>query len=404
MRDIKRLPQLNPVAGVRLGTACAGIRKEGRPDLVIMEVSDDAGCAAVFTRNAFHAAPVAVAKQHIRSGAPRYLLINTGYANAGTGAEGLRISQKSCAVLADQTGCLPAQVLPFSTGIIGEPLPLEAIVRGIPNALDALDENGWLQAAEGIMTTDTVPKAASRRIELLGKSVSLTGIAKGAGMIRPDMATMLAFIATDIGVDDGLLQRCLDNAVGESFNRITVDGDTSTNDACVLIATGSNGLTLSSDREVAYQSFNQALTDLCRELAQAIVRDGEGATKLVTICIEAGRDKAECTRAAYTIAHSPLVKTALFAGDPNWGRILASLGRAEIADFDISRVNIYLDEVCIVQDGARAAEYTEEQGTRVMARSDITIRVELGRGDAKDQVWTCDLSYDYVRINAEYRT
>ncbi|MEE8428241.1 MAG: bifunctional glutamate N-acetyltransferase/amino-acid acetyltransferase ArgJ [Gammaproteobacteria bacterium] len=404
MRDVKGLPQLHPIAGVRLGTACAGIRTEGRPDLVIMELSSGAGCAAVFTRNAFYAAPVAVAKQHLGSAAPRYLLINTGYANAGTGQEGLRISQESCAVLADQTGCLPAQVLPFSTGIIGEPLPLEAIVRGIPNALDALDENGWLRAAEGIMTTDTVPKAASRRIERLGKPVSRTGVAKGAGMIRPDMATMLAFIATDIGVDEGLLQRSLDNAVGESFNRITVDGDTSTNDACVLIATGSNGLTLSSDREVAYQSFSRALADLCRELAQSIVRDGEGATKLVTICIEAGRDKAECTRAAYTIAHSPLVKTALFAGDPNWGRILASLGRAEIADFDISRVNIYLDEVCVVQDGARAAEYTEEQGARVMARSDITIRVELGRGDAKDQVWTCDLSYDYVRINAEYRT
>ncbi len=292
MRDVKGLPQLHPIAGVRLGTACAGIRTEGRPDLVIMELSSGAGCAAVFTRNAFYAAPVAVAKQHLGSAAPRYLLINTGYANAGTGQEGLRISQESCAVLADQTGCLPAQVLPFSTGIIGEPLPLEAIVRGIPKALDVLDENGWLRAAEGIMTTDTVPKATSRRIELLGKPVFLTGVAKGAGMIRPDMATMLAFIATDIGVDEGLLQRSLDNAVGESFNRITVDGDTSTNDACVLIATGSNGLTLSSDREVAYQSFSRALADLCRELAQSIVRDGEGATKLVTICIEAGRDKA----------------------------------------------------------------------------------------------------------------
>lgn len=404
MRDVKGVPKLHPIAGVRLGTACAHIREKGRPDLVIMELSVGASCAAVFTRNAFYAAPVAVAKQHLGSAAPRYLLINTGYANAGTGEKGLGTSQKSCAAVADLAGCLPAQVLPFSTGIIGEPLPLDAIVRGIPSALGALDENGWLQAAEGIMTTDTVPKTASRRIDILGKTVSLTGIAKGAGMIRPDMATMLAFIATDIGVDNELLQRCLDNAVSESFNRITVDGDTSTNDACVLIATGSNGLTLSSDMDVACQSFNQALADLCRELAQAIVRDGEGATKLITICIEAGRDKTECTRAAYTIAHSPLVKTALFAGDPNWGRILASLGRAEIADFDISHVNIYLDEVCIVHEGARAAEYTEEQGERVMARSDITIRVELGRGDAKDQVWTCDLSYDYVRINSEYRT
>jgi glutamate N-acetyltransferase/amino-acid N-acetyltransferase len=400
----QQLPELYPVAGFRLGTACAGIRKPGRPDLVVMALAERSGCAAVFTRNAFCAAPVQVAREHLEKGRPAFLLINTGNANAGTGMQGIHDARRCCGDLAGLAGCQPEAILPFSTGVIGEPLPVEKIRAALPNAFAALAEDGWAAAAGGILTTDTVPKGASRQIEIGGRTVTVTGIAKGAGMIRPDMATMLAFIATDAAVDDAVLKTCLAHAVGRSFNRITIDGDTSTNDACVLVATGSSGLPVVHDGDAHYLLLREAITGVCVELARAIVRDGEGATRFVTVSVESGASSAECLRVAYTIAHSPLVKTALFAGDPNWGRILAAIGRAGIEDLDLQRVEIYLDDVCIVRTGARAPDYTEAAGQQVMQQPELTIRVVLGRGDRNEQVWTCDLSYDYVKINAEYRT
>jgi glutamate N-acetyltransferase / amino-acid N-acetyltransferase len=399
----KNLSQLHPVPGIRLGTACAGIKKPGRRDLVILEIAPDSAGAAVFTRNAFCAAPVTVARAHLAAQTPRYLLVNTGNANAGTGAQGLRDAQVCCETLAQLTGAEPAQILPFSTGVIGEPLPVARLCAGLPEALANLDERGWELAAQGIMTTDTRPKGASRQVTLQGRTISVTGIAKGSGMIRPDMATMLAYVATDAGVDPARLQRCLNEAVDVSFNRITVDGDTSTNDACLLIGTGRSGVQIVTDGD-DYQALCAAVREVCIELAQAIVRDGEGATKFITIDVHGGRDEAECKLAAYAIAHSPLVKTAFFASDPNWGRILAAVGRAGIADLVIERVVMHLDDVCIVRDGGRASDYQEADGQRVMQHAEITIRIELGRGTAEARVWTCDLSHDYVRINAEYRT
>jgi glutamate N-acetyltransferase/amino-acid N-acetyltransferase len=399
----KDLSRLHPVPGIRLGTACAGIKKPDRRDLVIIEIAPDSTCAAVFTRNAFCAAPVTVARAHMAAQTPRYLLINTGNANAGTGAQGLRDAQICCDTLAQLTGAEPTQILPFSTGVIGELLPVTRLCAGLPEALAALDERGWELAAQGIMTTDTRPKGASRQLTLQGRTITVTGIAKGSGMIRPDMATMLAYVATDAGLDSACLQRCLNEAVDASFNRITVDGDTSTNDACLLIATGRSGVEVVADDE-DYPALSAAVREVCIELAQAIVRDGEGATKFITIDVRGGRDEAECKLAAYAIAHSPLVKTAFFASDPNWGRILAAVGRAGIADLVIERVVMHLDDVCIVRDGGRAPDYQEADGQRVMQRDAITIRIELGRGAAQTQVWTCDLSHDYVRINAEYRT
>ncbi len=398
------LPELLPVAGFRLGTASAGIKKPGRPDLVVMALAGQSSCAAVFTRNAFCAAPVVVAREHLRQSGPAGMLVNTGNANAGTGAAGIRDAQQCCAALADRLGCAPAAVLPFSTGVIGEPLPVQKILAGIPDAVAGLSENGWGAAARGILTTDTVPKGASRRISVGGHSVTVTGIAKGSGMIRPDMATMLAFIATDAAVSPADLQNCLSRAVDASFNRITVDGDTSTNDACVLVATGAAAPDPLVPGDAQYEALCAAVTEVCVELAQAIVRDGEGATRFVTVAVEQGASSAECLQVAYTIAHSPLVKTAVFAGDPNWGRILAAVGRAGICELDLEAVRIYLDEVCIVRDGGRDPDYTEADGQRVMGRDELTIRVLLGRGTCAEQVWTCDLSYDYVKINAEYRT
>jgi glutamate N-acetyltransferase/amino-acid N-acetyltransferase len=398
------LPELYPVPGFRLGTTSAGIKQPGRPDLVVMELAGQSSCAAVFTRNAFCAAPVVVARKHIEQSSPACLLVNTGNANAGTGAAGIRDAEQCCAALANRMGCAPAAVLPFSTGVIGEPLPVEPILAGLPDALADLSEDGWAAAATGIMTTDTVPKGASRRISIGGHTVTVTGIAKGSGMIRPDMATMLAFIATDAPVQAEDLQACLSRAVDASFNRITVDGDTSTNDACVLVATGAAAADPIVPDNEHYEALCTAVTGVCVELAQAIVRDGEGATRFVTVAVEQGMSADECLQVAYTIAHSPLVKTALFAGDPNWGRILAAVGRAGISGLELQAVQIYLDEVCIVRDGGRAAEYTEAAGQRVMKRDELTIRVVLGRGASAEQVWTCDLSYDYVRINAEYRT
>ncbi|MFP5505476.1 MAG: bifunctional glutamate N-acetyltransferase/amino-acid acetyltransferase ArgJ [Gammaproteobacteria bacterium] len=395
--------ELASVAGIRLGVASAGIKKPGRRDLVVMEIAPGSTCAAMFTRNAFCAAPVIVAREHLDAQAPRYLLINTGNANAGTGTPGLEHARRSCASLARAAGCGAGEVLPFSTGVIGEPLPVDKIEAAIPAALDALRADAWVDAAHGIMTTDTLPKGASRQLDLDGKRVTLTGIAKGAGMIRPDMATMLCFIATDAALPQVLLQRALVQAVNASFNRITVDGDTSTNDSCVLVATGAAGVSLAVD-EPAFADFVAALTGLCIELAQAIVRDGEGATKFVTVEVAEGRDSGECLQTAYTIAHSPLVKTALFASDPNWGRILAAVGRAGLDDLALERVRVFLGDVCIVSAGGRDPAYTEAAGQAVMRGEEILIRVLLGRGDACERIWTTDFSYDYVKINAEYRT
>ena len=399
------LPVMNSVPGIRLGTARAGIKKPDRRDLVIIEIAASAHSVAVFTRNAFCAAPVIVARHHLSLKSPRYLLINTGNANAGTGEAGMRDAQLCCEAMAQLARCAPSEVLPFSTGVIGEPLPVSRITAGLPAAYANLSITGWDEAAHGIMTTDTVAKGSSRRVQINGHTVTVTGIAKGSGMIRPDMATMLAFVTTDAACDAHVLQQCLNYAVEQSFNRITVDGDTSTNDACILIATGQNALApIASTTSDAYQILRHAVTAVCTELAQAVVRDGEGATKLITINVQGGANDVECTQIAYAVAHSPLVKTAFFACDPNWGRIVMAIGRAGVTNLDVSRIAIYLDDVCIVQNGGRAPTYSEEMGQQVMRRDEITVRILLGRGNCQTQVWTCDFSYDYVRINAEYRS
>jgi glutamate N-acetyltransferase/amino-acid N-acetyltransferase len=389
------------VPGVRLATAAAGIRKSGRQDLLLVEIAQGATTAAMFTSNAFCAAPVILARQHLNTTFPRYLLINSGNANAGTGEQGLHAAMRSCQAVAEQCACSAEEVLPFSTGVIGEPLPVEKISAVLRQLQQHLNTDAWQTAAQAIMTTDTVPKIVSRQITLAGKAVTLTGIAKGAGMIRPNMATMLSFLATDAKLDKTTLQNCLRNSVNKSFNRITVDGDTSTNDAVVLMATGNSGVQIQAGELAAFQTL---LDEVCVELARAIVRDGEGATKLINIVVEQGTDEQECARVAYAIAHSPLVKTAFFASDPNWGRILAAVGYAGVDSLDINKIQIYLDQVCIVKDGGRASSYTEEQGRQVMQQTEITIRVVLQRGKATTTVWTCDFSYDYVKINAEYRT
>jgi glutamate N-acetyltransferase/amino-acid N-acetyltransferase len=403
------LPVLHPISGLRLGTACAGIKKADHRDLVVMELCDGANVAAVFTRNAFCAAPVIVAREHWTKTTPQYLLINTGNANAGTGEQGIKDALTCCEAVAQATGCKREAVLPFSTGVISESLQVTKISDAVPAALNALDENGWVDAAHGILTTDTVPKGASVQLEIDGHTVTVTGISKGSGMIRPDMATMLAYIATDASVPQNVLQACLSRAVNKSFNRITVDGDTSTNDACLLMATGQSAATIDQSKGDAFDALCTAVTDVCEQLALAIVRDGEGATKLITVAVEGGADEAECLQVAYTIAHSPLVKTAFFASDPNWGRILAAVGRAGLVDLDINAIELYLtaeglNDVCLARNGGRDSGYSEERGQQVMDQTEITVRVVLNRGDASAQVWTCDLSYDYVRINAEYRT
>ncbi len=393
-----------PIAGVTLGCTQAGIRYRERDDLVALAFAPGSTCAAVFTRNAFCAAPVVVARQHLALESPRYLLINSGNANAGTGQPGLAAARETCAHLAAIAGCRAEEVLPFSTGVIGEPLPVERIAAALPGLLAGLAEDGWSRAARAIMTTDTVPKLVSREVAVEGGRIRVTGMAKGAGMICPDMATMLAFLATDAAVPARLLQECLVAAVESSFNAITVDGDTSTNDACVLAATGGSGVTVGSAGSPAGTALFGAVRDVCLDLARAIIKDGEGATKLVEIRVEEARERDEARAVAYTIAHSPLVKTALFASDPNWGRILAAVGRAGVRDLDIDGVRIWLDDVRIVQEGGRDPAYTEEAGRRVLAAKELTIRVALGRGDAEARVLTCDLSFDYVKINAEYRT
>ncbi|WP_431023668.1 bifunctional glutamate N-acetyltransferase/amino-acid acetyltransferase ArgJ [Halomonas sp. H5] len=401
-------PAMPVIEGLRLGSAMAGIKKPNRRDLVVIEIPEGATVAGTFTRNAFCAAPVQVAKRHLAAchradAAPRYLLVNTGNANAGTGAQGLADAEASCSELARLAGVAPEAVLPFSTGVIGEPLPMARLLGALPSALESLDPAAWEAAAEGILTTDTRPKGATREVEIHGQTVTLAGISKGSGMIQPNMATMLGFVATDAAIATPLLQELLRETVADSFNCITVDSDTSTNDACMLVATG-RGATLEAADTAALAAFREALLAVLVELAQAIIRDGEGATKFVTLRVEEAASRREALDVAFTVAHSPLVKTALYASDANWGRILAAVGRAPVADFDVDKVVIDLGEVRLVEQGGRAAGYTEAAGSAVMAEEEITIRIRLGRGEEAATVWTSDLSHDYVTINADYRS
>ena len=404
------LADLHPIAGVRIGVTQAGIRKAGRKDLTVVLIDEGASVSGVFTQNRFCAAPVQICRAHLNAGPGiRAMVINTGNANAGTGEEGLKRAQQTCVALADALHISPHQVLPFSTGVIMEPLPHERIIAGLPSAIAAAGHVGsaqqWVDAAEGIMTTDTVPKAASVQVQIGSATVSVTGISKGAGMIRPNMATMLGYVATDACVAPELMKE-LSMALAEgSFNRVTVDGDTSTNDSFVVIATNkAQHAAITSLQSVDGQALLQAMLQVARQLAQAIVRDGEGATKFITIQVEGGKNSAECRQVAYAIAHSPLVKTAFFASDPNLGRILAAVGYAGIADLDQTGIDLYLDDVHVAIQGGRHPAYSEEEGQRVMKQSEITVRVVLGRGTARDTVWTCDLSHDYVSINADYRS
>ena len=397
------LPELYPVAGVRIGTTSAGVKTPGRADLVLFEIAAGSSVAATFTQNAFCAAPVTVCKQNLAATTPRYLLVNTGNANAGTGPQGMVDSRRCCREVAAVAHCAEQQVLPFSTGVIGEPLPVECITAAIPAAFTALTPQGWVSAASGIMTTDTLPKGASERIRIGDREVTITGIAKGSGMIHPNMATMLAYIATDAAIEPHTLQQLFSEVVRGSFNRVSVDGDTSTNDSAILMATGHSGVVLAEGgQELAL--FKDALLRICVRLAQLLVRDGEGATKFIALYVSGGVTVAECEQVAFTVAHSPLVKTALFASDPNWGRILAAVGRAGVDGLDVDTVTIHLGEYLLVDHGGRATSYSESQGQSVMDREEITIHIDLGRGAAEATVWSCDLSYDYVRINADYRS
>ncbi len=397
---------LHPVPGIRIGIAMAGIRKANRKDLVVFALDEGSAVAGVFTRNRFCAAPVQLCREHLASNAGiRALVINTGNANAGTGEDGLARARRSCVALAGLMQCQPNQVLPFSTGVIMETLPIDRLEAGLPAAVSALRPDAWADAAEGIMTTDTLPKAASRRVAVGGKTVTVTGIAKGAGMIRPDMATMLGFVATDAVIAQPALQQLVREAADLSFNRITIDGDTSTNDSFMLMASQRAGhARIESLDSPAGRALREAVVAVSQQLAQAIVRDGEGATKFITVRVEGGRDEAECRRVAYAIAHSPLVKTAFFASDPNLGRILAAVGYAGIDDLDQSLIDLHLDDVHVARQGGRHPDYREEQGQQVMKRAEITVRVDLHRGAAASEVWTCDLSHDYVSINADYRS
>jgi len=398
------LPALHPVAGFALGVASAGIKKPGRKDLVLMRCVEGSTVAGVFTQNAFCAAPVQLCKQRYL-GAVRYLVTNSGNANAATGAAGLANAEQVCQTLAQLAGVSAPSVLPFSTGVIGEPLPVSKIEAALPSALAGLAEDNWAAAASGIMTTDTLPKGASRQFVYRDETITVTGISKGAGMIRPNMATLLAYIATDAKVAQGVLQDLLKGAVDKSFNRISIDGDCSTNDSCVLIATGQAALEeIQSTNGALYAALKQAVEEVALELAKAIVRDGEGATKFVSVEVTGGASQQECLDVAFSVAHSPLVKTALFASDPNWGRILCAVGYAGVARLDTSRVNLYIGDLCIAQGGCRAENYTEERGAAAMREEEIILRIDLGRGICSETVWTTDLSYDYVKINAEYRS
>lgn len=396
---------LLPVKGVQLGYAEAHVRKPNRKDVLVMLLAEESNVAGVFTTNRFCAAPVTLCKEFLgqKSGI-RALLVNTGCANAGTGDDGLSRAQQSCESLANLLNIKTNQVLPFSTGVILEPLPVDKVIAGLPAAIANLQEDNWLNAAETIMTTDIVAKGTSRQIQLDGKTVTITGISKGSGMIHPNMATMLGYIATDAAVSQGALESIIQYAVNKSFNCITVDGDTSTNDSLILMATNQAGNAEISEHSAEFATLRDALTDVAIELAQAIVRDGEGATKFMTVTVEGGRNEEECRKVAYAIAHSPLIKTAFFASDPNLGRILAAIGYAGIDDLDVNALQLYLGDVLVAEKGGRAASYVEEQGAAVMKESDILVRVVLNRGTENITIWTCDFSYDYVRINADYRS
>jgi len=397
--------RLFPVAGVELGIAMAGVRKADRKDVLLMRIAPGATVAGVFTLNRFCAAPVILCKTHLASGrAPRAMVVNTGNANAGTGEDGLKRALQVCDAVAVAIGCSAEEVLPFSTGVIMEPLPADRIVAGLPAAKADLRAANWASAAEAIMTTDIVSKGASRKVQVGGKSVTVTGIAKGSGMIHPNMATMLGFVATDAAIPAGLLQELLREVADESFNSITVDGDTSTNDSFMLVATGASGVKVDSKSSAGYAELRGAVRDVSVELAQAIVRDGEGATKFITVKVEGGRDRDECRKVGFAIAHSPLVKTAFFASDPNLGRILAAIGYAGVTDLDTSLVDLYLGDVLVAAKGGRNPAYREEEGNSVMQQPEITVRVVLNRGPVSATLWTCDFSFDYVKINAEYRT
>ena len=401
--------ELLPVKGVRLGVTEAGIRKANRRDLTVIALSEGSRVAGVFTQNRFCAAPVQVCRQHLAGGAIRALLINTGVANAGTGEPGLANANACCAALAREMGLEAGQVLPFSTGVILEPLPVDRLVAGLPGAVANLRADGWFDAAHAIMTTDTLAKAVSRQVRIGERTVTLTGISKGAGMIKPNMATMLGFLACDAAIAQDLLDGLVREAADLSFNSITVDGDTSTNDSFILIATGGagNAEIAAADSE-DYRALRAAVIEVAVRLAQAIVRDGEGATKFMTIAVEGGRDREECRKVGYAVAHSPLVKTAFFASDPNLGRILAAIGYAGIDDLDVAKLRVWLgnpeESVLVAEHGGRAASYAEEDGSRIMKHPELTVRIALARGDAAATVWTCDFSYDYVKINADYRS
>ena len=404
-----RAPQpeeLHPVAGVELGVAMAGVRKANRRDLTVITLAPGSSVAGVFTSNRFCAAPVQICREHLACGpARRAIVINTGNANAGTGADGLARARAVCIALAQHLDLAPEDILPFSTGVIMETLPNDRIQAGLPAALADRKADNWAAAAEAIMTTDTLPKAASRQVRIGGRTVTVTGISKGAGMIRPNMATMLGYVATDAVVAPHLMQELVREAADRSFNRITIDGDTSTNDSFLLIATHQAGHAPIEQLESPEgAALRQAVIEVSQQLAQAIVRDGEGATKFITVRVEGGRTKEECRQVAYAIAHSPLVKTAFFASDPNLGRILAAVGYAGIADLDQSQIDLYLDDVHVARQGGRHPDYREEDGARVMKQAEITVRVDLHRGNSRATVWTCDLSYDYVKINADYRS
>lgn len=391
---------LHPVPGISMSVVSAGIKKPGRLDCVLFSLGETASVAGVFTTNAFCAAPVTLCKQHLAQSNSRYFVINTGNANAGTGQLGIENARRICLDIAELKDLPVSTVLPFSTGVIGEQLPVEKISAVIPEALSTMQDDNWLECAKGIMTTDTRPKATSLQIAIAGKRVTITGIAKGAGMIKPNMATMLGYIFTDAEIEQQELQKMVERAVNVSFNRITVDSDTSTNDCCMLVASGKSAVHIDGDNA----EFVRALNSVFVTLAQGLVRDAEGASKFVTIKAEQGASQEECLALAYTVAESPLVKTALFASDPNWGRILAAVGRAGIKDLDIEKVSIFLGDVCIVRNGAVAPSYTEKEGQKIMDQEEITIRVVLERGEFSETVWTSDLSHDYVTINAEYRT
>jgi glutamate N-acetyltransferase / amino-acid N-acetyltransferase len=402
---IPKPEELLPVAGVRLGVASAGIRKNGRNDILVVELAPGSQVAGVFTQNAFCAAPVQVCKSHLASqSAIRAWVVNTGCANAGTGALGLQNANDTCALLAQSLGLAANQVLPFSTGVILEHLPMEKIRFGIEQAVGHLGKANWLNAANAIMTTDTQPKAASVQVQAQGKTITITGISKGAGMIKPNMATMLGYIATDAGMDRKLLETLVRDAADESFNCITIDGDTSTNDSFVAAATGASGVQFQSGSDKDWPVFREAFIRLSKTLAQAIVRDGEGATKFISIRIAGAASKKEAKQVGYAIAHSPLVKTAFFASDPNLGRILAAIGYSGVEGLDVGKIKVYLDDVLVAEHGGRAASYTEAEGQRVMAQQEITITAELARGQECATVYTCDLSHDYVSINADYRS